>query len=210
MLAVILSWVLAYVICGIPFGKILCQLIEHVDVQEHGSGNIGTTNVVRVGGWKLGALTLALDAGKGALSMYISSLIFAALAPELNSFVQLSWVFLLCLVGHIFSPYLHFKGGKGIAVGVGALYVLSWPMATGLLALFGVLAGLTKRVSVGSLAAAIGIVPALLLIHAPLLSLIPGALGSVLVLWAHRSNILRLLSGNEKQLSSQEHEKTKE
>ena len=207
--------VASYLICGIPFGKILGRAIGHVDIQKAGSGNIGTTNALRVAGPKVAAFTLLFDVLKGVLCVNVARLLIGAsqgfdiahtfeMVPEQGvGAMALALVCLSCLVGHIFTPYLHFHGGKGIATGVGVLFGLSWPLALIHLAVFIVLVAITKYVSVGSMVTA-----ALVCVTVPLyfpqageeFHIILGAMG-LLVVWAHRSNIKKLLHGHESKLS---------
>lgn len=204
--------VVAYLVCGIPFGKIFGSLLGHVDIQKAGSGNIGTTNALRVAGPKVAVLTLICDCLKGVLGVAITRQLLASLFFD-GSYVELipggtydylvALAALACVVGHIFSPYLHFHGGKGIAVGVGVLFGLYWPMALVHLAIFIVLVAITKIVSIGSIATA-GLVCVTLPIMLPGVSLpchIIWSLLGFLVVWAHRSNIVKLMHGKESKLS---------
>lgn len=195
----------SYFICGIPFGKILVQAMSHKDIQKEGSGNIGTTNALRVGGPKVAALTLAFDLLKGMVCVMIyRDLVLPALgvgAPLDAVFTAL--VALAALYGHIFSPYLKFHGGKGIATGVGILFGFFWPLAVVHLAIFIVLVAITKYVSVGSIVTA-ALVPVTVYIAMPGIPVPALALWALLgwtVVWAHRANIDRLRKGTESKLS---------
>ena len=214
--AVTIACMLAsYLICGIPFGKILGRAMGHVDIQKAGSGNIGTTNALRVAGPKVAALTLLFDVLKGVLCVNAARLLIGAsqgydiahtfeMVPEQGiGAMGLALVCLSCLLGHIFTPYLHFHGGKGIATGVGVLFGLAWPLALIHLAIFIVLVAITKYVSAGSIVTA-----TLVCVTVPLyfpqaglqFHIILGAMG-LLVVWAHRKNIKKLLHGHESKLS---------
>lgn len=195
----------SYFICGIPFGKILVQAMSHKDIQKEGSGNIGTTNALRVGGPKVAALTLAFDLLKGMVCLMVyRDLVLPALgvgAPLDAVFTAL--VALAALYGHIFSPYLKFHGGKGIATGVGILFGFFWPLAVVHLAIFIVLVAITKYVSVGSIVTA-ALVPVTVFIAMPGIPVPALALWALLgwtVVWAHRANIDRLRKGTESKLS---------
>ena len=195
----------SYFICGIPFGKILVQAMSHKDIQKEGSGNIGTTNALRVGGPKVAALTLAFDLLKGMVCVMVyRDLVLPALgvgAPLDAVFTAL--VALAALYGHIFSPYLKFHGGKGIATGVGILFGFFWPLAVVHLAIFIVLVAITKYVSVGSIVTA-ALVPVTVCIAMPGIPVPALALWALLgwtVVWAHRANIDRLRKGTESKLS---------
>lgn len=195
----------SYFICGIPFGKILVQAMSHKDIQKEGSGNIGTTNALRVGGPKVAALTLAFDLLKGMVCVMVyRDLVLPALGVgEPLDAVFTALVALAALYGHIFSPYLKFHGGKGIATGVGILFGFFWPLAVVHLAIFIVLVAITKYVSVGSIVTA-ALVPVTVFVAMPGIPVPALALWALLgwtVVWAHRANIDRLRKGTESKLS---------
>ncbi len=195
----------SYLICGIPFGKILAKAMSHKDLQQEGSGNIGTTNALRVAGPKVAAITLACDLLKGTICMRaaIAVLWNVPWVPEVDVQLMVAFVALACLYGHIFSPYLNFHGGKGIATGVGILFGFFWPLAIIHLAIFIVLVAITKYVSVGSIVTA-ALVPLTVSILVPNLSLAVIAVWAVLgwsVVAAHHANIGRLRAGTESKIS---------
>ena len=203
--------VCSYLICGIPFGLILGRIMGNVDIRKSGSGNIGTTNALRVAGPKVAAATLLFDVLKGVVCINISRIVIASAgwgAPRtFEAGSGEDWVIALvalaCLYGHIFSPYLKFHGGKGIATGVGILFGYFWPLALVHLAIFIVLVAITRYVSVGSIATA-ALVPVTMYIAFPTMSLVALAIWALLgwtVVWAHRSNIRKLRDGNENKLS---------
>lgn len=201
-----------YLVCGIPFGLIIGRLSANVDIRKAGSGNIGTTNALRVAGPKVAALTLLFDCLKGVLGVLIGRWVIAAFGygagasimdPGASGDVLLALVALSCLYGHIFSPYLKFHGGKGIATGVGVLFGFCWPLALLHLGIFIILVAITKYVSVGSIATA-ALVPVTVYLLFPQISLAALAIWAVLgwtVVWAHRGNISRLRAGTESKLS---------
>lgn len=195
----------SYLICGIPFGKILAKAMSHKDLQHEGSGNIGTTNALRVAGPKVAALTLVCDLLKGTICMRAAMGVLWGIswAPGVSVQLMVAFVALACLYGHIFSPYLHFHGGKGIATGVGILFGFFWPLALIHLAIFIVLVAITRYVSVGSIVTA-ALVPLTVSILVPHLSPAVIAVWALLgwtVVWAHRANIARLRAGTESKLS---------
>ena len=186
-----------FLICGIPSGLIIARASsEHVDVRKVGSGNIGMTNVARSAGASAAALTLLCDAGKGAVAILLARLVIAQVAfggdwsqtlAQAQGGLASATLYASCVLGHIFSPYLHFKGGKGISVGLGAGLGFCWPVALSMLAVFVVLAIPTGFVSLGSVFAA--------------LSLVPLAVISLTVVWAHRENVRKLVRGEERRFS---------
>lgn len=206
--ALVAYLVITFLVCGIPFGKIIARA-RGVDIQKVGSGNIGTTNVAREIGKGAAALTLLLDAGKGALTTGLALWFFpafitggASVAPHGDVAWIEGLVTLAAICGHIFSPFLHFHGGKGIAVGVGTLLGFAWPVGLLELAIFLVIAVATKRVSAGSVTVAAILGPVFALIYGPNLGLdLLLELAGLVVVWAHRSNIKKLINGQEKEFS---------
>jgi glycerol-3-phosphate acyltransferase PlsY len=190
----ILFPIASYLIGAIPFGLLIGRLAG-IDVRLSGSGNIGATNVARLLGKKLGAVTLVLDCLKGFLPIYLAS----RLLPEGP---QRETVLLLCgimaVVGHMFPLYLGFKGGKGVATGLGVFLFLS-PAAIGIsLLVFVAAVGLSGFVSVGSLLAS-GLFPLWLWLQGqPGASVATGAIIALLIWIKHQENIGRLIRGQEK------------
>jgi glycerol-3-phosphate acyltransferase PlsY len=181
--------VLAYLIGSIPFGLVVGKLFYGVDVREHGSGNVGTTNVFRVLGKKAGIAVMISDILKG----YVPAAIAAALFdPWVAIFIAAAPV-----LGHIYSIFLKGKGGKGIATGAGVVLALV-PVAFAIIfSTWLILIVLTRYVSVASLVAAVMVPVLTIAFGEPLPYEIAGFLVAVLVWWAHRGNIRRLLAGEE-------------
>ena len=200
-----------YLICGIPFGLIITSLMTHTDIRSMGSGNIGSTNVGRSVGKTAAALTLIADTCKALVcSVLTREVVVATLAAGQRSTTMpdgaWGWiggiVVLMAIIGHVFSPYLHFTGGKGIAAGFGAIIGYAPLVACGLLIVFLGLVCTTKLVSAGSVAAAISMpVWIIVLYHATPQVLVSIVFASSIVVWAHRSNIGKLLQGEEKRFS---------
>ena len=198
--------VVAYFFCGIPFGLLISRAMAGVDVRTTGSGNIGMTNVARSVGKGAAALTLVCDLGKGLLVMTVARWAIAelalggdasSLAATGSNGLATSCLYAACVLGHIFSPYLHFHGGKGIAVGFGAGLGYHAGVAWSLLAVFVVFALPSGYVSVGSIAAAISLPFLSLLFGVPPLTTLPVAVVAAVVVWAHRANIKKLRNGTE-------------
>lgn len=198
----------AYLLGSIPFG-VLIGVLHGVDIREHGSRNIGATNVGRVVGRGWGYLCFLLDAAKGALPVATAGALASTLgksAEELGAATLWWWLLVAAaaLMGHMASPFLGFRGGKGVATGFGALLAI-WPLL-GIPALIAlgiwVLLVLTFRfVSLASMVAALSL-PASAAIFAGLSAdatplLIATVLLSLLVVIRHRANIGRLLRGEE-------------
>lgn len=199
-------FVVSFLLGSIPFGLIISKVFYHTDIREHGSGNIGTTNAIRTMGKVGGYSVFVLDFGKGLLSGFLAMLACRFLIPGgglAGGFPtyedMLAIAFLGCVWGHIFSPWLGFKGGKGIAVAVGCLFMTFGPVGAILeLMIFIVLVPLTRYVSVGSIAAAVAC-PffALYYFWGDWFAVALCAIAGLTVVWAHRGNIGRLMAGNE-------------
>lgn len=183
---------LGYLAGSIPFGVLLTRWWLGVDVRAQGSGNIGATNVARVGGKKLGVVVLALDALKGAGPVFASK----ALAPG-EHWVHAT-VGLAAFLGHVFPVWLRLKGGKGVATALGVLLVLE-PLAAGVgFAVYAVLFAIWRVSSIGSLAGGLTAVGVAWLGPSPREY---AALTSVLfamMIYTHRANIRRIARHTEK------------
>ena len=182
--------VIGYLLGSIPFGLLLTRIKGLGDIRHVGSGNIGATNVSRLGGKGLGILTLLLDAGKGALAVFLLKI----LAPEATAVAAFAAV-----LGHVFPAWLGFKGGKGIAPLLGAFLVLSPTVAMYAVGVFGCVLLLTRYVSVASIVgvASFPLIAALLQKSDMILL---GVIMAGLVVFTHRQNIQRLLMKKEPKL----------
>lgn len=200
-------FIVTFLLGSIPWGLVISKLFYGKDLREEGSGNIGTTNAIRAMGKVAGYAVFVLDFGKGLLSGFMGTWVAslcAAGAPLDEGFLKLCLAlsFMGCVWGHIFSPWLQFKGGKGIAVAVGNLFVSFGPVGAILeIAIFAVLVVMTKYVSVGSIAAA-ATCPffALYFYWGHWIPWLIHSLAAITVVWAHRGNIRRLRDGNERRI----------
>lgn len=193
LLPLLLSMPLAYLCGSIPTGELIGRRLG-IAIRESGSGNIGATNVARTAGKKAGILTLGGDMLKGLIPVLVVRQL--GLGENVEAGTALATI-----LGHMFSIFLGFSGGKGIATGFGAFLGIA-PQAM-LLAIFpfGVLFGLTKIVSVSSLAATIATPILFALLGYPRSYIIAGALISLLIVVRHRENIIRLWKGEESRLN---------
>lgn len=184
-----LTWLLAYLLGSIPFGVLLARM-KRVDLRQEGSGNIGATNVARTLGKTAGILTLIGDCGKGYLAGYLSGKL-------LDAEWAIAVAALLALLGHVFSIFLKFRGGKGVATGLGIfLYLMPWAG----LASMGVFAAvfvLTRYVSLSSVLAAISVPWFGYYFDAPGPSIYVAAVAVMITVLRHYENIQRLLNGTE-------------
>ena len=184
----------AYLIGAIPFGVLLSRG-SGIDIRSQGSGNIGATNVARLLGKKLGALTLLLDVAKGFLPIFCAALLLGEDTPHRG--LTLACVGAAGVLGHMFPVYLRFKGGKGVATALGLFLYLS-PWAT-LLALAAFLATVkfSGFVSAGSLMAAATLPLFLWILGGAAWQIGLAAFVALLIWIKHRANIVRLLQGTE-------------
>ncbi len=181
---------------AIPFGLVITRLLGAEDPRKSGSGNIGATNVLRTSGWKSGVLTLLLDVLKGVAAIlfarYVSSRISA---PALEPIAALAAV-----LGHMYSPFTGFRGGKGVATGLGVFALLT-PGPTALAALvFILVVAATRYVSLGSMLAAVAVPLAGAWMNYSTLVCTSSALISLLVIWKHQDNIGRMMRGEENRI----------
>lgn len=192
-------FIAAYLIGGIPFGLLLAKQFAGVNIKDSGSKSIGATNVLRVVkesdpalAKKLGAATLALDALKGMLVLgagYIAGVSEATL-----------WgVAVLSVIGHCFSPYLNFEGGKGVATGMGVMLVLL-PIETIIaLVIWAIGAKTIKISSLSSMLGLAGLVVASFFIH-PEMAHAPVLIIAFILVYKHVPNLIRLVTGQEKRV----------
>ncbi|MEI6723404.1 MAG: glycerol-3-phosphate 1-O-acyltransferase PlsY [Betaproteobacteria bacterium] len=186
-----LALVLAYLLGSIPFALIAGKL-HGVDLREAGSGNLGATNVFRTLGRTAGVTVMVLDIAKGAAAVLV------AVALTDNPWPIAAGA--LAILGHVFPVWTHFKGGKGVAVGAGALIGLV-PAASGvLLVLWILLVVFTRYVSVASIVAALAAAPLAFVFGAPWSYVVFIALAGLFVIYKHRENIVRLVHGDESRI----------
>ncbi|HWG36495.1 MAG TPA: glycerol-3-phosphate 1-O-acyltransferase PlsY [Terriglobales bacterium] len=190
--------VTAFLLGSIPFGYLLYRLRTGGDIRAAGSGNIGATNVLRAAGVKLGLATLALDALKGWLAVELA-LRFAGAHPAL-----IASALALVVLGHMYSPWLRFRGGKGVATALGAFLALApLPMAEALVVFAAVLA-VWRYVSLASICACIAL-PLLMLTSRtrfPAAELATASGLALLIIVRHRANLARLRRGTENKLGT--------
>jgi glycerol-3-phosphate acyltransferase PlsY len=210
--------VAAYLLGSIPFGFLVAKA-KGIDIRNVGSGNIGATNAMRVLGKPAGIFVLLLDAAKGWFACYVGLTLYCILSPnQTNSisgtFQQMSNSVIIAgifaVLGHNYTCWLKFKGGKGIATTAGVFLALApWALLVALV-VFILAVALTKYVSVGSIAAAIAL-PTTVWIMSPhnlFLNIVTTALG-VLAIYKHKANIKRLMAGTENRLGQKKSEGAK-
>lgn len=192
--AIIIALILGYLLGSIPFGLVLTRLAGTQDIRSIGSGSIGATNVLRTGNKSLAVGTLLGDALKGTIAVLIAGLYLggpnAAMAAGLGAFL-----------GHLYPVWLKFRGGKGVATYIGVLLGLFWPAAVALCAIWLAIALIFRYSSLAALIST-ALTPAFLLWqHHIALAVLFGVL--TLLLWfAHRTNIQRLMNGAESKIGA--------
>ncbi|KPK01024.1 MAG: hypothetical protein AMK71_07095 [Nitrospira bacterium SG8_35_4] len=194
----------AFLMGSIPFGLIFTRK-QGIDIREEGSKNIGATNVLRSAGTMPAVLTLLGDLLKGAVPVLITGVMVAAITEDsqIHQFKILShdiWagmVGLAAVLGHMFSIFLHFRGGKGVATGFGVLLVYSPVSALFILFAWASVVSITKYVSLGGIVAVCLLPLVYMLQEATMVKVIFGAVLAVLITFKHSSNIRNLIAGTE-------------
>ncbi len=192
-------FIAAYLVGGIPFGLLLAKKFAGVDIKSSGSGSIGATNVLRVVketnpslAKKLGIATLALDALKGVLVLAVAY--FMGLSEA-----TLWGIAVLAVIGHCFSPYLNFEGGKGVATGMGVMMFLL-PMETLIaLVVWAIAAKTIKISSLSSLTGVLALMIASFILH-PEMAHAPALIIGFILFYKHIPNIIRIIKGEEKRV----------
>jgi len=215
MLLLAIIVILSYLIGSVPNSIIISKLVRGIDIREHGSGNAGGTNVMRVLGWKYGLLVIFLDALKGAIAVVIISRLFYGPLPfeNVSPFDDFTLVQIIAgmsaVIGHIWTVFAGFKGGKGIATALGMLLTLITIDMLIAVGIFALVVLISRYVSLGSIIAAIS-VPSTLFIRENLFhvdipgysTLLPFIIGvTALVIFTHRKNLVRIINGNENKIS---------
>ena len=205
MAAYIIVGVVAYLIGSISFSVIISKKMAGFDVREKGSGNAGTTNVLRTVGKKASIITLICDILKGVVAILVAYIAGLILKDSVDKALLIQLAGLAVIIGHTFPIFFGFKGGKGIATALGVLLITNWNIGLICLVFALVLMIITKMVSLGSLAAAV-LFP-ILIIFMPHTSylvdgnyIIYGILIAALVIFNHRANVKRLLTGTENKI----------
>ncbi len=188
----ILFLVFSYFLGAIPFGYILCYLTDKKDIRQEGSGNIGATNVLRTKGKIFGFITLALDMLKGILPILYGSMHF-------DSRILIIGGGAAAILGHLYSVYLKFKGGKGVSTFLGTLAVFYFPSALVFGGVFLFTYFLTRYISASSIAGVAAVFLVILFTNVMEVSMIVFMV-ALLIIIKHRGNIKRIFDGTESQL----------
>ena len=187
---IVLSALIAYVLGSASFSIVLSKLMYRKDVREEGSGNAGATNMARSFGKLAGALTLLGDVLKTVLAVVIGR----SLAGDWGVVVSC----LGCQIGHCFPAYHHFKGGKGVAVGLAITAMVDWRITVTVLVVFIITAILSRKISLASILATFSAIPAAFLTVKDWRYLCMIILAASIIIFRHSENISRLIKGEEK------------
>ena len=214
MVVYIIMAIIAYSIGSINFSVLVSRKMAGFDVREKGSGNAGSTNVLRTVGKK--AITLVCDILKGIVAVLISILI-GKIAKECSSAILVEIAALAVVLGHTFPIFFEFRGGKGVATSLGLVLIINWKIGLICLVFALALMAITRMVSLGSISAAVLFAVLTLFIRDSYIVeyeasfIIFGILLAAFVVFNHRSNLKRIISGTENKLSfSKKEEPAKE
>jgi len=205
---------IGYILGSIPFGVIISRRSVKTDITQVGSGKIGMTNVLRTAGKKAAGLSLILDMAKGALAVIFAGLIFggdflpkAGADPLTLMKSAQALAALAAILGHSWSIFLKFKGGRGVATFIGGLLALYWPAAIFGGAVLLITAGLSRYMSLGSITGAVAAFALLIILYVLkpysieyLIYTIYTMVCAIFIYVRHRDNIIRLVSGTERRL----------
>ncbi len=215
MLNLIFVVLLSYMVGSIPTSIILSKLVRGIDIRNYGSGNAGGSNVFRVLGWKWGILTILLDALKGAVSVIVVARLYLDNIPfhNITPFDDFTLVQIICgvtaVMGHVWTVFAGFRGGKGIATGLGVLIMIVTIDMALALGIFFIIVAVFRYISLGSIAAAFS-VPLIMVIRENMFgvniqgyhTILPfSILLALFVIYTHRKNIERILKGSESKIS---------
>jgi glycerol-3-phosphate acyltransferase PlsY len=205
--------VIAYLAGSLPFGFLTARFVAGIDIRSEGSGNIGATNVARVLGTKYGIFVLCLDCLKGLLPVLLLPMLFEWLVSNADASGAVNHIRVACgvmtIVGHMFPCWLLFRGGKGVATALGVVLVVSWKASLAAFVVFVVVFVIARIVSLGSILAAITFA------GFQMWRLMPEPFSKsnwseaafslvipLLIIYRHRSNLTRLLKGEEPRFES--------
>ncbi|WP_297135607.1 glycerol-3-phosphate 1-O-acyltransferase PlsY [Terrisporobacter sp.] len=197
MLTYLIIIIIAYLLGNISTSYIIGKRIAGVDIRTQGSGNAGSTNVLRTLGKKAGALTFGGDVLKGFIAVWIAKMIAYVVHVDVTTCAYLAVV--AVVLGHNYPAFLGFKGGKGVATSLGSMLAMNPVIALACLGFFIIIVALTKYVSLGSILG-IGLSPILMLINHNIKGVWVTLFLTISVAYTHKENIKRLLNGNERKI----------
>ncbi len=197
----ILIAIISYLLGSVNFSIILSRKIENEDIRESGSGNAGSTNMLRTYGKGIAIATMIGDMLKVAVAIGIAHLIFGNELYSKNEILIKSFAGFFCVLGHIFPVFFKFKGGKGVATAGGMVLLIDWRIGLILLAIFLITVAITRWVSLGSIIMA-ALYPVLTYIfYKDLILTVIAVVFAVIIIYKHKSNIKKIVNGTENKLS---------
>lgn len=197
----ILIAIISYLLGSVNFSIILSRKIENEDIRESGSGNAGSTNMLRTYGKGIAVATMIGDMLKVAVAIGIAHLIFGNELYSKNEILIKSFAGFFCVLGHIFPVFFKFKGGKGVATAGGMVLLIDWRIGLILLAIFLITVAITRWVSLGSIIMA-ALYPVLTYIfYKDLILTVIAVVFAVIIIYKHKSNIKKIANGTENKLS---------
>jgi acyl phosphate:glycerol-3-phosphate acyltransferase len=183
--------VVGYLVGSIPFAYLLVRSTGRGDIRLQGSGNVGATNALRSAGWKVAVLVAVLDVAKGALAVWLMGRLTA-------NPVWITAAGVAAVIGHCFPVWLRFAGGKGVATAAGAFVMLAPLALLGVAGVWVVVLGLSRYVSLASVLSAASFPVSYYLVQRPSPAIVTlAAVASLVIIWRHRSNLARLVRGEE-------------
>jgi glycerol-3-phosphate acyltransferase PlsY len=201
MINLILFLLFSFLLGSIPSGYWLGRIFKNIDIRKSGSGNIGATNAVRTLGWPIGIWVYPLDISKGLVPIIIAKYLYSNESLILSLSIICLLAGFLSVLGHVFSPFVKFKGGKGVNAAAGVILGLSWQVFLICLAIFIFIAIISRTVSISSIAAGISLPIAMFFFSQPKEYTIFSLIIAVVVIVRHKDNIIRLVQGKEFKVS---------
>ncbi len=208
MLSIFQGLIVSYLLGSIPTAFLMGRILRKIDIRQHGSGNVGATNAFRVLGKKIGTAVLLADIAKGFAAVGLAKNLFYEPVPEISLNAYLCCSALTVVAGHNWTVFLSFKGGKGMATSLGALlaFAVLIPGFAGtlltMLTFWCVVFLVSGYVSLASVAAAILLVPTAIFFHVPKEVIAFLGILSILAVFRHKSNIIRLLQKSENRFNT--------
>jgi acyl phosphate:glycerol-3-phosphate acyltransferase len=190
----------AYLLGSFPTGYLAGQLLQGIDIREHGSGSTGATNVLRTLGKVPGSAVLLIDVLKGVAAVSLVILIRQLAILPIDQALLVVGAAAMAIIGHSKSVWLGFKGGKSVATGLGVLLAMNWQVALLTLGVFGISIGITRIVSISSIFGALAVTVFMVIYQQPTAYTVFTAIGGAYVIWLHRANIQRIMAGTEPML----------
>lgn len=218
MIIYIIMVIIAYLIGSVNFSILISKKMAGFDVREKGSGNAGSTNVLRTVGKKAALITLVCDILKGVISVLIALLVGKIAGESANSAIVVEIAALAVVIGHTFPVFFGFRGGKGVATSLGVILIVNWKIGLICLVFALALMALTRMVSLGSISASVLFAVLTMFIRDSYIGgiefdfsfIIFGILLAALVIFNHRTNLKRIINGTENKLNFKKKDKTSE